>query len=349
MLRTSMNRAIHILFTKLSKMSVNNSLKFGIGLFLSLFLIVSCQKEQTVLPQVDETSQKILPHLEGVELVENRLVFESETAYENAQNLLREKGIDEGAIVKNQFPDFISMEDAYNNISEEERLRIGEERDLTGYENIVRFERGEDGEVSASLNTGIFESRLLVNPQGIIQIGDDFRKIEFINTYKLSKNQYDAFISEGEISAYITKEPNNIIILGETGMNNSTATDRASKVCTHNTDGSNKRVKGIVYYTSDVIEVKSKHQKKVGWIWWSNQANWLAFNGNATWTNSALGPQSWSLPWNAPFQCFNCNQTSEAIFNGGFIGRSASNISFEMFHGAGSGTASGWCVSRRNW
>lgn len=187
-------------------MNVNNSLKLFAGMLFSLFLVVSCQKEQDILPQQEETNQKILPHLKGVELVENRLVFESEAAYQSIQSLLRGKDVDEEAIIKNQFPDFISMEDAYNNISEEERIRIGENGDLTGYENLLRFEKGEDGEISAEVNTGIFESQLLVNPQGIIQIGDDFRKIEYNNTYTLSKNQYDAFVKDGKVTSFLTKE-----------------------------------------------------------------------------------------------------------------------------------------------
>ncbi|MFK7980302.1 MAG: hypothetical protein AB8G86_10000 [Saprospiraceae bacterium] len=38
----------YLLITKLIKMSVKNSLKFGMGLFLSLLLMVACQKEDVV-------------------------------------------------------------------------------------------------------------------------------------------------------------------------------------------------------------------------------------------------------------------------------------------------------------
>lgn len=325
----------YLLITKLSKMSVNNSLKFGIGLFLSLFLMVACQKEQDVTPQLEEANQKVLPYLEGVELIENRLVFKSEDAYKSIQRLLREKGVDEEAIIKNQFPDFISMEDAYNNISDEERLRIGESGDLTGYENLLRFERGTDGEISAEVNTEIFESRLLVNPQGIIQIGDNFWKIEYKNTYNLSKEQFDKFMITGKVNDFLNKRENKVIVLGETGVSNSNA--RASHKCDAST-GSNKRVRGVTRYSSGDIEVVSKHQKKVAFTWWRNQAVYLAFGGTVSWDSGFYGNnQSWS----SFRSCNNCNRTSQVITNEGWTGGSVSNVQFDLNHiGQSDNTAS---------
>lgn len=307
-------------------------------MLFSLFLIVSCQKEQDVLPQSEKINQKVLPHLEGVELVENRLVFESEAAFQSIQRLLREKGVNEVAIIKNQFPDFISMEDAYNNISESERERIGETGDLTGYENLLRLERGEDGEVSAEVNTGVFESQLLVNPHGIIQIGDDFRKIDYVNTYTLSKKQYNLFVKEGKVKEFLSKKANNIIVLDETGVDN--ANGRASTKCSGGT-GRRKRVRGVVQFASRQVFVITKHQKRAGWIWWRNQAKDLSFSGVGSWTtNNNLAPTGWS----GGQSCENCNRVSEAMFN--HQGGSISNIRFSVTH-RGRSDRSGSCSTRR--
>lgn len=299
--------------------------------------MVACQKEQDVTPQLEEASQKVLPYLEGVELVENRLVFESEDAYNNIQRLLRTKGVDEETIIKNQFPDFTSMEDAYNNISDDERLRIGESGDLTGYENLLRFERGGDGEISAEVNTGIFESKLLVNPQGIIQIGDNFRKIEYNDTYELTKNQYNTFTREGKVEEYLAKEANNIIMLGETGVDNSN--DRASTKCSGST-GKKKRVRGVVQYASKEIFVTTKHQKRRG-IWWRNKAKNLSYSGAGVWTtNHDAAPRGWS----GSGRCSNCNSIQDAMFN--HQGGTISNIHFSVTH-RGRSDNSGSCTTRR--
>lgn len=317
-------------------MSINNSLKLCIGLFLSLFLMVACQKEQNLTPQVEESTKKILPQLDGVQLIDNHLVFESQDAYNSVTATLNKNTTEAKSIIQANFPEFVSLEDAYNNISESERERISETGDLTGYEDIVKLQRGTDGEISAEFNTGLNQLSILVNSKGIIQIGKEFRKIEYDNTYSLSKEQFNAFTREGKIGTFLKKEANNIVTLGETGMNDTNA--RASRTCDARTDGKKKRVRGKVQYASGEIIVMSKHQKRVSWVWWTNQAQNLSYSGSVTWNSNQNGAQSWS----SSQSCTNCSKVQEAVFQS-VNGESVSNIHFSISHSGTSGGHSGTC------
>lgn len=133
---------------------------------------------------------------------------------------------------------------------------------------------------------------------------------------------------------------NNIIVLGETGMNNTGA--RASTTCSSGT-GKKKRVRGKALYSSGTLEVISKHQKKAGWVWWRNQAKVLAYSGRASWDSSVLGSNQ---SWRSNGGCNNCNYTNEVIVNDGYIGGRISNISFSFSHLATS-DRSGICTTRR--
>ena len=303
--------------------------------------MVSCQKDLDLIPENKQTTQKVLPLLDGVELVENRLVFESEDAYNKAKALLRDNN-DAEAIMKNQFPNFVNIENAYENITEEERERIGINGDITGYENIIVLERGEDGEVYADLNTGILETKLLVNPDGIIEIGENIKKMEYYNTYTLSKNQYESFLKEGKIKEFLEKESHSVQILGETEVD--VASSRANRKCDAQTDGSKRKVKGKVKYTRGVISTKTKHLRKRGWIWWLNRADGLSYSGTASWTSRILGARSWS-GGNSCTNCISRSQTIADTFGGDDI-LNWRNSRFSVRHTAVSSGRTGSCTTR---
>ncbi len=114
-------------------------------------------------------------------MVEGRLKFSSiEHFYETTKNLSQTHGT--LAQWESNFRSFTSLQNAYNNIPDEELVKIAENNSTQDYENIVTFVgEGEERALVMTVDDPILAR--IFNKEGLVQIGEKIYKITYSNLY----------------------------------------------------------------------------------------------------------------------------------------------------------------------
>lgn len=136
----------YLLITKLSKMSVKNSLKFGIGLFLSLFLMVACNEDRdagkidnqkleayiTLEDGGQDVLVKVTHRLDDEQVFLGTFDFEDDNLYHHT-DITREEGATKGELIAYAF----TSEEKYYQFSDKNNLKLREwseaAKHLSGY------------------------------------------------------------------------------------------------------------------------------------------------------------------------------------------------------------------------
>lgn len=245
----------------------------------ALFSFVACNKEELV--KATQTEEKI-------DLVNGRLKFSSRKAFDQLMGELSKqqtpKELDKWEA---QWPGFVSMRKAFNQITEQDIVKIAT-NGTKGYDGYLTLTgKGEDRETVRNVDNHVLAT--LVNKDGIVLIGDKAYKFRYGSIVKM--NGYtDAKIAKFQ-DATATSEADGVEVLpvkrkimgsktepldGGRQINCEQLYWHGGSLCCR------KRLLGELYATEvsdgwNGIGGYTKHQRKSSGVWWSDQAPEVRF------------------------------------------------------------------------
>ncbi len=172
---------------------------------LGLITFVACEKESNNVAPVQNLLNEA-PLLSNVEVVDGRLKISSISALEENLKLIHSKqnlmmGFEE------QFKDFVSAQQAFNSVSEEDIIKNG--GDITLHKDYLSIVE-RDGEKYFEPVVDMVHLSYLVNKDGIIQIGDDVIKFTRNHLYKFNVSNmpdYKKFKDRLDLIPNVQKTP----------------------------------------------------------------------------------------------------------------------------------------------
>ncbi len=247
---------------------------------LSIYLS-SCNKSNHII----ETEPINIDLKKPVILEEDgRLVFQSYNHLENTVFHLNERS--EKVVLPENF---ISVFDAYHNLTEHEILEISQKKSTIGYEDFLVI-RDVDGELEADMVVDDPILARLVSRTGEIQIGDHVYKITAEKTFKTKVQDYD-FVQRNNWNVDLPKVESYEIVRKVSEQK--AEIDNCAKYYWKN---NRKRLKGEMWHTDAVVweslGARTKHQKKVIGIWWRNKTQQLRLRLNGSVAVVIVNPQT---------------------------------------------------------
>ncbi len=264
---------------------------YGIILLLLTFVCLSCGR-QSVKPVADATNtttpaQKVY----GNPTLENGyLVFEDEAHFQNiyADILAHPEKI---GTWKKQISGFVSMQDAYESISETEREIIGRTGDISKYEHFLELNRDTDGSVEADIKTlnGIIAN--FVDANGVMKVGNvgvRYTKTQKIIMANFTKTQYSELINANENNSLP-----NIKIVNIRNLENKIRGTWSLSYNYYWHGSAYKRVRGESWVTDEFTDIdnlfthsaivsETKHQRRLTGIWWAANSTKLSVVGTGS-------------------------------------------------------------------
>jgi hypothetical protein len=256
-----------------------NLLVFTSVLLVSGIVMVSCSKDE----------QKVQA---PISVIDGRLVFESQEVFNTTlkELLKNQDGLKEW---KSQF-NYTSLWEAYERITEEEKVQIGNSKSIKGYENVIKIIEDENGELEATPTITNNIHQVIFNHQGIIQIGNHIYKQDY---------DYLKIITDGDISKLKmlgdVKESNKDLAIEVHPVIHNITLDKGTHgfdhPCQQDWTGGKHRLKGMTSYDNNGIWMSlnactANYKKSVG-VWWLNKACSLELDVHAKYEfNERVGP-----------------------------------------------------------
>lgn len=267
---------------------------------VGLLILYSCNQLDSLAPQQEE-------EMPAFSIVDGRLVFRDTESYHKIYRELAEN--QELRYSWEQQNDFVSMFDAYKNITDEVQERISQafikDGSLAGYENVLSIVRDADGELEADRNIDNPITARLVNRNGILQVGGSVLKYMRNHVIKVENpttRQVDLLKRANENS------PVNFgTITKVTRMTEYTNASRAGvENCAQTYWSGGRRVTGELTYYFDGYDItgvlaETKHQKRSLGVWWAGKTHQLRLEvtGTVEW-DVIFGTSVIDLPYDWP-------------------------------------------------
>jgi hypothetical protein len=307
----------------------NQSFKVWIALFavcIMSFLFVGCKENESLSIEEQVTKQLVAPTIENgvlkfVDMNQFKATFEDLMKNQNS-NYLRQW--------EDKFPKYISMKQAYKNLTENEKLKIAGSKSNKGYEGFLTIiQEGENIEAIRNSEHPIYS--ILFNEDGLVLIGKDAYKLEYNKIIKINSYDEDKLkgVLKGELSSEMqvaTFKTNKVSMINKNSKISSiTDLDREC----HDVYIGNRAFTAYfnLYGAFEVdffgwnpdigfggfsgVCAIAKHRKRFAGIWFANDAPVLRMTGVFSTYSIDYGSQY--IPIDSG-NCNNCSETSFAYF-----------------------------------
>ena len=250
---------------------------FLLSTFFVVFLFNSCSKE------IVQEEREIIQY-EGFSLIDGMIAFDSESTFRTILDELFENQ-DNLDIWEKEVEGFTSLRTKYESITDEMAEDILE--NIDDYKYVFTLNEEEDGFKSADRNIASDVISTLVNDEGFLQIGDIVHRFTYSYYFSTNAQNFD-LLNVADIDSNHPKIEKTKIkrefIFEDISSAQTVAGIRDYTVGECTQTSGNKRVKGQIIreeiFDND-CNIKTKHQKRVFGIWWSNKtAIAVSFSGN---------------------------------------------------------------------
>lgn len=243
---------------------------------LCLVMALSCSENK----MNNATPEPISLNNNKIKVTNGVLVFSSQQEFDNALQVLTNKGTKSFNEWEALFTGFTSMRTAYDQITEQDIAKIGETKSLQGFENYVTFLE-INGEREAIRVIASDAMATLFNKDGIVIIGEDAYKYKFEKILKVLKPTTADMITLASFDCKNLQSSVDELVLvrqvkGQTlSVKNGRPGGITNDYCISQYGG-NRRLVGESNVTRTIgggtfnsITCQAKHQRRLFGIWWA--------------------------------------------------------------------------------
>ena len=257
-------------------------------LFLAISLIgcyYSCNKEELQEQQSSMDTGQVYEK-NGI------LNFASETSFKTTiENLIKNQNtLNEW---ETQFPNFVSMRTAFENISDKDIEAMSKIESNKGFEDLVTFTES-NGELEARMNIDDLVLATIINKNGLVRIAESVYKVRYNILYKVEEKNMEILKSIDDSKIQKSLQSYNIESYPVThnyyDYNITNVDLKADRTCKKTYWKKNrKRLKGEQWTTNigslySGAGARTKHQKRAVRIWWRNKTKKLRLRLNGSYT-----------------------------------------------------------------
>ena len=259
-------------------------LYLGFAVLAAILVVMACEKDQ--LPQ------QASAQLDGLTLIDGRLAFEHETAFQQTLQQLyaAQDKLDEW---EKNVPNYRSMRTYFESMAEkmpEEVKEIVDNIDAYRYTFTLLQEDNGDRVLERNLYNDVLAT--LINDEGYLQIGDQVHRFTYTHYYSVDVAAVDllqeASLKNPQVMA--TKIEREVIFEDTEQANLKGGLFVGECIST----SGNKRTRGKIIQEATFdndCNIFTKHEKKVVGVWWANKASIsVSYSGNFMKRNSNCSP-----------------------------------------------------------